>query len=243
MDDPENHSKKKAAISVARINSNQTIICTVITASFGILGVVIQGYFNSRQVTKLKSDLHDSTGTIERMEEKLKGSAISVAERKALYRLTADVIESDLKLTSGKRDAVSPSVISDEDLEFKRIRRAVFVHMGELRADVKILQNTLDEVSNRGHGWIAPHLPKILADFPTIKKEKLRWIEDHAIPALQKAIDEERDRPMAQDVPRATVKLPREIWIIQDNPGEQPTMTVTDMTALKSEADLIKQSL
>jgi hypothetical protein len=243
MADPEEHGKDEAAIAVAQINAKQIIIVTVITAISGTFGAAIQGYFSSRQVNALKTNLARTTGTIEGLQKELEGPAVSVVERKALYQLTADVIESDVKLTSNKRDAVSSDELSDQDLQYKRIRRSVFVHMGELRANTAILQNTLDEVSKRGYDWIAQQKPKIVADFPTIKAAKLRWIEDHAIPALQDAIDEIQRHPFIQNIPRADVQLPREMWILQHKLGEEPTITVTDMTALKSEAALIKQSL
>lgn len=200
--------KNEAAITVAQINAKQIIIVTVITAISGTLGAVVQGYFGSRQVEGLKTNLVKTSGTIEGLREELEGPGASIVERKALYQLTADVIEDDLKLTRNKRDAVSPAELSDEELQFKRLKRSVFVHMDDIRANKSILENTLDEVAKRGYDWVVRQKPIIVADFAILKTSKLRWLEDRAIPALQDAIDEIERRPRIQDIPRADVNCP-----------------------------------
>jgi hypothetical protein len=95
-------------------------------------------------------------------------------EREALYRLTADHIEGDLKLTVGKRNVVQPGELSDTELNYRRLRRAVFLNMVVLRANRTILENTLQALTMRGHGWIEAQKSRSISEFPEIKAVRLR---------------------------------------------------------------------
>jgi len=230
----------QTAVQVAHINARQIILVTVITAISGVVGAVIQGVFSSQRISGLQASLSQSDEKIGGLQDELNGPAASVAERKALYRLTADFLEDDMRLTSGKGELDLPPGLSEDELDYRRLKRAVFLNLDALRANDAILKTTIDELQKRGHGWVAQQEARLMAALPQLKAAKLRWLEDWAIPTLQRTMDEIGVR---QSIPSAVVPLPQEAWILDHEPDDPPTITIRNMTALKEEARLIKQSL
>jgi len=238
-DQPETRS----AIEVARITARQVILVTIITAAAGIVGAIIQGVFTSHKNESLATQLSSSNMKAKGLDQSLKESE---AEREALYRLTANYLESDLYSTStkgGDADKSSDSSgLSETELAYRRLRRAVFLNMSVLRANATIVEKTLDTLAQRGHKWVAPQKAGILADLPDLKTTRLRWLEDTAIPQLQQSIDAFVRRP-AQGIPTARVYLPEAIQIFTRSPDDRLAVTVESMEALKDEAALLKRSL
>ncbi|WP_157642250.1 hypothetical protein [Burkholderia ubonensis] len=70
-----------------------SIAVAIITAVSGIAGALIQSKATSGTIVHLK-------GQVKGLQTELQGPGASAAEREALYRLTADHIESDLRLTA-----------------------------------------------------------------------------------------------------------------------------------------------
>ncbi len=147
------------------------------------------------------------------------------------------------QLSSSDADKSSDSSgLSETELAYRRLRRAVFLNMSVLRANATIVEKTLDTLAQRGHKWVAPQKAGILADLPDLKTTRLRWLEDTAIPQLQQSIDAFVRRP-AQGIPTARVYLPEAIQIFTRSPDDRLAVTVESMEALKDEAALLKRSL
>jgi len=170
MDSPA-ASEEQNAVRIARINARQIIVVTIITAISAIAGALIQGRFASEKVEGLRKELTGSASKVESLQKDLDGVTV---EREALYRLTADHIEDDLKLTVGKRNVVQPGELSYTELNYRRLRRAVFLNMVVLRANRTILENTLQALTLRGHGWIEAKKSRIISEFLEIKAVRLR---------------------------------------------------------------------
>jgi hypothetical protein len=165
--------------------------------------------------------------------------ALSAAERSALYQFTADSLDSQLVSTSGK---TNESGTGDGELDYKRLKRAVFMSMHALQADPSIADSTLQQLVKRGHEWIAKVSPRLVAEFPDIRIARLRWLEDAAIPALQREFDALRHSPV-QRAAETKVVLPQEVWILSEEAGGIPTVVLTDLNSLKEEVRLIKDKL
>ncbi len=239
MDSPAT-SHEQSAVRIARINAGQVIIVAIITAISGIIaGALTQGKLTSGKVDGLKKELTSSASKVEILQKDLDASAV---EREALYRLTADYIEGDLNLTEGKGGIIDTRELSNAELDYRRLRRSVFLNMSVLRANQTILENTLQALTLRGHEWIPAQKNRIISEFPGIKATRLRWLEDVAIPALQRSRDEMRQHPMSQSVASTNVLLPREVWIL-NKPEDEPKISVVDMQGLRDEVDLLKRSL
>src|SRR6266516_2124436 len=124
MKNPD-QSETRSAIEVARITARQVILVTIITAAAGIVGAIIQGVFSSHKNERLATQLTSTNMKAGGLEQRLKESE---AEREALYRLTANYLESDLHSTSVKGgDAAESSGLSETELAYRRLRRAVFL--------------------------------------------------------------------------------------------------------------------
>jgi hypothetical protein len=236
-------SEDRNGIEIARINARQIIIVTIITAVSGLAGALIQGMFAAGKIDSLSDQLRSSTSKVEGLQKDLEGPGASAVEREALYRLTTDYIEGDIVLTAGKGGPGQPDELSDTELNYRRLKRAVFLNVGPLRANRTILENTLQMLTQRGRGWIEGQRARIIAEFPELRATRLRWLEDVAIPRLQQSIDEIATRPMVQSLPNAKVPLPREVWILNHAPGDEPTVTVSSIVALKDEVELLKRTL
>ena len=194
MSETTTKQEDTAAVQVAKINARQVIIVAVVTAVSGLVGAFIQGSFSSNKIKGL--------------QQELEGPSASVVERKALYPLTADQIEDDLRMTANKRSVVTDDELSDEELQFKRLKRSVFFNMVILRANSIILEGTLDELKKRGYHWVDDSKARLIAEFPKIKTLRLRWLEDKAIPAFQEAFAEIARDPSIQSMASAEVVLP-----------------------------------
>ncbi|KVX19470.1 hypothetical protein WL03_10955 [Burkholderia ubonensis] len=228
--------EESAAARVARITALQAIVVAIITAVSGIAGALIQSKATSGTIVHLK-------GQVKGLQTELQGPGASAAEREALYRLTADHIESDLRLIAGKRSLIPPEEVSDTELKYRMLRRAIFLNMGILRANRTILEGTLQTVKKRGYAWIDEQQARVVAEFPELEAIRLRWLEDVAIPRLQHVIDAEANN-VSQSLPNASVLLPREVWILnRTSDNDQPTVLVTSLADLKDEVDLLKRTL
>jgi hypothetical protein len=229
----------RQALQLARINFRQAVLVAAITAVAGTAGALIQGYFSSGRIQGLTSKLEHSDAKVKDLQGELAGPGASAVERDALYRLTADRFENDFKLTEGKGRSGSTGRLSQTELNYRLLRRAVFLNLDVLRANPTILQNTLDALVARGHPWVAEQKARIVAEFTQIKAIRLRWLQDVAVPQLERAIN--GAGPATQSIPFAQVALPREVWI-QDS-GQPPTVSVANLAELNEEIDLIKRSL
>jgi hypothetical protein len=157
-----------------------------------------------------------------------------------LYQLTADYLEGSLKFTAGKERIID----EETDLKivrYKRLKRSIFLNMRVLQANQTILEHTLEQLEKRGYSWVSDQTPRLVAEFPKIKTQRLRCLEDKAIPALEQEIAS--TPPMVQSVPQARVPLPQDLWIFDHEPGEEPVDNVGNLAALEEEVKLIKESL
>ena len=211
MNTPTTPSRRdsETEITIAQINARQIILVTIITAASGIVGAVIQGVLASGKIETLKNHLISSTSKVKDLQNDLEGPSASTVERDALYRLTSNSIESDLALTAEKRNVVKPAELADNELNYRRLRRAVFLNMDILRANRTILENTFDTLTKRGHRWVDGQKARLISEFPEIKATRLRWLEDAAVPRLQHSIDEKERHPLSRSVPAAEVPSPR----------------------------------
>src|SRR5258706_1951407 len=98
--------ESQTAIEVARITARQVILVTIITATAGTLGAVIQGFVNFRKNNSIHAQLDTTAKRAGVLEKELKESG---PEREALYRLTANYLENDLALSSGKEGSAQSS--------------------------------------------------------------------------------------------------------------------------------------
>lgn len=229
-------TENQNAVDGERIKGRSIIIVAMITAVSGVMGSVINGIFASRKIEGLTQQLTSSATKASALEQDVQESK---PEQDALYRLTAAYLESDFQATSGKSSPGIPAGMSETEFDYRRLRRAVFLNLGVLRANSTILGKTLAVVAQQGFGWVAPQKGRILGELGDIKAARLRWLEDSAIPQLQSAVDQ-ASRSTAQTTPTAQVPFPASIRIFDDNPG---AISVTNIEALKEEATLLKQSI
>jgi hypothetical protein len=192
------------------------------------------------EIAKLAVISKDRLSTLEQSADR-NGSfpPASELERRALYIILADRLEAELRTTAGKRRMVEEGA-SAEDVDFKRMQRAIFFNISALQADPVILGYTLDELEKRGHRFVRTIRPRVLAEFPALRQARLRWLEDKAVPALEAEI---RSMGAAQQQPFARVPLPKILLIKQSPAGSEPTASVSNLGALEDEIRLIKGTL
>ena len=163
---------------------------------------------------------------------------VTSAQRVALNRFVADLLEQTLSDFSAKLNSVGGSAVPA--VRASLLRRAVFIHMLALQADKSVLHDALETLVDRGHDDIKPMVESIVDDLPKLRVLKLRWLQDKAIPAL--AEDIRTRNPITQSAPSAEVPLPQE-FVIADMKFDEPSARVTDMTRLQEEVDLLKKSI
>jgi hypothetical protein len=149
-------------------------------------------------------------------------------------------LETDLIATSGKSDIK----YQIQDVDFKRLRRAVFLNFLSFNADPNILRQTLITYGKQNGEPSLNDINRIISDLPALMRVRLKWLKQQAIPALEADVKYLGERPMIQRSAYASVKLPKEAIIIEvsdENGGNKET--VEDLTALEKERDLLMKRL
>ncbi len=149
-------------------------------------------------------------------------------------------LETDLVATSGKSQIKNKI----EDVDFKRMRRAVFLNFLSFNADPNILRRTLITYRKQNAEPSLNDINRIISDLPNLMRVRLKWLKQEAIPALEADIKFLEESPITQRSAFASVKLPPEAIILEvseDNGGNKET--VEDLTALKKERDLLIKTL
>lgn len=222
-------SAEATDVRVARVTARQAIIAAVITAIGGVVVALVQS-----------RDPAPKNGTGSTAPPVSQGAkAPSTAEGLALYRLIADRLEEDLRLTAAKGGARPPD-LTEADIGFRSLRRAIFLNMMTLQADEQVLGNSLDTLGKRGYSWVDVHRARLLAEFPNIKVSRLRFLEDVVIPSLQKAI--QQHSPVAQSIPSISLALPEDARVI-GLASDEPAVTFSSMAAVEDEVRLLKEAL
>lgn len=171
-------------------------------------------------------------------------ATVSASEKKALHRLVADRFQWSLKESEGKTASHDDAGEDDYDeIQYKRLRKAAFLNLFSFQADSTILKESLESLSKRGYPFVAMHISRLVAELPRIKAVKLRWLEDHAIPALRSDIEYLQQYPMMQRGARASVVLPKFVWILDHSSGNEPEETVQDMSLIEEEVSLLKETI
>jgi hypothetical protein len=194
--------------------------------------------------SEAKSKLEEAKKHIKQLEAELASKGeVKNSEKEALYRLTADRLESAFSATSGKGRFITDEA-ELQDINYKRLRRAVFMTMYALNADQAILERTFDILEKRGYAEVREHRERCLKEFAAIRKEKLRWLQDVALPEMEKVASATR-QSKSQNAPVATVRLPRTVWILNTDSGGDASVSIglIEHDNLKSELDLIKRVL
>lgn len=205
---------------------------------FMILGIIlavlsgISGVVESTTNSKVKA-----------LEMQLQLSEVTAKERRdTLARMVASKLGSVYRRAEGKSRAID----YQEEIAAvheKLLRQAVFFHLLSFNADAEVLEKALRILVSRGHRDAEHHISTIVKDLPKLTAIKLRWLEDDALPALQRDIEHLKARPMVQRSPAASVILPRELWLMNHEKGDEPTTTVMDINELKKEVALLKMKL
>jgi hypothetical protein len=148
-------------------------------------------------------------------------------------------LENDWRITSNKQ-LFNNSI---KDLDFKRLQRVVFLNFLKFNADKTILQQSLLALHKTSGEIATSDINRILSNFNNLMQLKLKWLNNSAIPAMNEAFEYIEKHPQIQSGPSATIKLPKEIWIIQSDTENDHTVTFTDIVDLKKEKRLIEQRL
>lgn len=165
---------------------------------------------------------------------------VSVSQRKSLNRLVADRLEWSMKESEGKiRHRSDFSRDEYDELQYKRLRKAVFLNLLCFQADGVILEDSLKSLNRRGYTFVAKHITRVVADLPRIKSAKLRWLEDQAIPALRR----DMERETLKQGFSALVVLPKVAWILDHTQESEPKELVYDMSLLQEEVSLLKEKM
>jgi hypothetical protein len=247
---PEQKHIDQPEVKVAWIKLWQVIAATIITVIGGIVGAVLQSSFGKNESSNHVSQIELLKKENEQLNEKLKRNEAAgrerttaiLNERNALYQITADRLQSSLGLTSAKvDDAKNTDVV---DINYKRVKLAVFKNMYTLHADESITDMTLQQLTKRGFAWVSQVKPRLLTEFSDIRVMRLRWLEDKAIPSLRGEIEKaKQSNSPSQSGDRAWVEFPRDVWILSQQQADAPGESVFSISDLEHEAKLIKDKL
>ncbi|NET05168.1 MAG: hypothetical protein F6K16_10670 [Symploca sp. SIO2B6] len=115
------------------------------------------------------------------------------------------------------------------------MRKAVFLNLLSFEADEEILKSGLESLQRRGYSFISSeYINRLIAELPRLKASKLRWLEDQAIPALRRDLEELQNSPVQRSA-RASVPLPSIAWILDHEDGDEPEEIVSNLSLLQEE--------
>ncbi len=139
-----------------------------------------------------------------------------------------------------------------KDINFIRLKRAVFNKFLCFHADKNLLKGGLESLINQHRGnFTKKDVDELLANYTDLMQIRLNWIKDDALPAFQKdflyRLQTGEQRPV-----QAIVPLPKSLQVIVPrNPGEvfldsKPSINdvlVTDIKTLQEEEKLLIKKL
>jgi len=167
------------------------------------------------------------------------------AHKTALYPKVANHLQNELSETGiptggGKGGKIRKSSLTTEDEYYRRLRKAIFLNLLNFQANNKILEGTLNLMIKRGFNISEYQKKMAISELENIKKNKLRWLEDLAIPALKEDI-KKLSRSVSQSSAQACVNLPEIAWILKHKETEIPKECVSNITILENEVSLLKK--
>lgn len=168
------------------------------------------------------------------------GREVSQVERETFYRIVEHYLEEDLAATSNKLTNL-PNGVSADEVNYNRVRRAVFLNMGNLGANKKIAEQTLDLLSKSGFEFVPKTKARLVSEFSQLRGMKLRWLKDVVTPAIAAEVAKLSKSPAQYDL-SVSVPLPVELTVV---PGstEQATKTFTSQAQVDAEVDSIEHVL
>lgn len=168
------------------------------------------------------------------------GREVSQVERETFYRIVENYLEEDLAATSSKLTSL-PNGVSADDVNYNRVRRAVFLNMSNLGANKKITEQSLDLLAKRGFAFVPKTKPRLVAEFSQLRGMKLRWLKDVVTPAIAVEVAKLSSSPGQYDL-SVSVPLPIELTAVPGS-AEQATKTFTSQAQVDAEIDLIEHVL
>jgi len=158
-------------------------------------------------------------------------------------------IEADLKATGSKPKSIP-------ELNFKRLRRAVFFSILDFGGDPAVLKKAL-KIYQKEYNDLEmtdKDISAIVRELPNLMRIKKQWLKDEVIPALESAINDaqkrseqvlpngQRNQEQQQQPIEVEVLLPTSIVIIHN---DRPSLKFNDtqLSNLKREVDLIERLL
>ncbi len=213
----------RSAVQIARIHARQIVIVTLITGASGIVGALVQ-----TKVIGPRSQRESVRGA-----DSVVAARTTASERAILYAVIGDHLERDLAvgmaMTRRGRD-------SDEEFRYRALRRAVFLNVGRMAGDVRVLARALVTLTARGHLWVAAVHGRLLMEYPSIKAARLEWLAEAAIPLVQ--------RSLGQGVPNAglvTVRaaLPPGVRGTMRTKGAMDLVQLDELAVLQRELELL----
>jgi hypothetical protein len=166
----------------------------------------------------------------------------SETEKKVLYKLTADRFAEALNLSEGKTNPKAP-IASQSEEYYLRLKLAVFENMYILDANEILLKRTIAELDARGHSWVGQFEQRILGEFQTIRKSRLRWLSDTVVPALEEASKKPRPQHPGQHGVSIPIQYPDLFQPPKATFPRTQIMVVDTIPSLNDEIELIKRSL
>jgi len=210
----------------------------------------LQGSSQSQaELTKLRYELVEARDAIEQYERSRRVEA-EITERYIADRLLSDFPRSRTAWKGSMVDPSEPStpatespapLVADEsEAHYRILKRAVFNHLSDFECDAGVLSRALSHLVNRGRSEVEAHVERIVSELPQITQLRLRWLEDDAIPALRKEIELYK---FHQKDHSASVPIPKDLWLFQHAPRDEPTEVVVDLAELQNEVRLLKENL
>lgn len=168
----------------------------------------------------------------------------SLAEKRtvALNRFVADNIEGTMRAANkpGAKGVDTEDSTAVDEFNYKLLRRAVFFNVLSFEASAPILKGGLETLRRRDVLKNSEHIGRVLSQLPDLLRIRLRWLEDEAIPALRRAIEEHGGK---QDAVFAEVPLPEKVWLVDHTDNDVPTAPVRHMPRLEEEVHVLKNAL
>ncbi len=165
------------------------------------------------------------------MERRMEERDIADNGIKGVEPLTDSLGVDSIGIVAEDKDSIdwAPTVHSTIP-DYERIKKSVFMSFYDFNADKELFTKALNNLE-KSHPEIKEDKEKILKEYDDLASLKLNWLEQQAIPSVEKIIKDGTKNP------KAIVDLPSELVA---NKNGNNKVIVSDINKLKKEAELLR---
>lgn len=198
-------------------------------AGIGLVSTIVDGVM-VRPSKKEKQEQEKRMDLLSDMISKEMEKKMLVPSSDTGVKSVEPLIETNIDGTMDSVTIEGDEVIPDSIVEYNNMKKTVFLSIHDFGADKALLSESLDKLEEE-HTEVKRSKEKILKDYNELANLKEKWLEEEAIPAIEKSKSEGNDNP------RVIIELPNELVVSSKGNNR---VEISNLNELKEEVEMLR---